>query len=186
VSSTSGRDRFRLRHNFQKAFPFGPASWSRDGRRIAFSRDDGDLYVVDVDEGVSQRIGAGAAAPGTAVFSPQDDRIAFFGAGGVFTIKPDGSDQRRVWSGEVFPFGLRWSPDGRFLFIKRRNRVIDVQTGATVGELEEAGRDHVFTPDSRHIVYACCVRAPTAGPPPVALGRDLFRGRGRVGQAQGS
>jgi hypothetical protein len=158
----------RLRHNFEKAFPFAPASWSRDGRRIAFSSYDGDLYVVDVNEGVSQRIAAGAAAPGTAVFSPQEDRIAFFGAGGVFTIKPDGSDQRRVWSGEVFPFGLRWSPDGRFLFIKRWNRVIDVQTGTTVGELEEAGRDHVFTPDSRHIVYACCLRAPTAGPPPVA------------------
>ena len=55
----------------------------------------------------------------TPAWSPDGDRIAFSRMEGsqfdIYTIKPDGSDERRLTFGPGTKEHPRWSPDGRFL-----------------------------------------------------------------------
>jgi dipeptidyl aminopeptidase/acylaminoacyl peptidase len=132
-------------------YRIGQLSWSRDGRRIAYSEYD-DIYVMDADGSNVERVTATSGGEYGPAFSPDGSKIAFWrgsphgehtvlcmvdletgrirtvkvGAGlfpdwsatgwisydgeggGVYKVRPDGSDAQFVTEGG----SGRWSPDG--------------------------------------------------------------------------
>jgi Tol biopolymer transport system component len=90
------------------------AAWAPDGRHIVVDSITGDatgpygllLYVLDLDDGSSHRIGRGGAA----AWSPDGDRIAYAGENGIWVMGSDGSDPRPVATGACAE--PAWSADG--------------------------------------------------------------------------
>jgi hypothetical protein len=111
--------------------------WSPDGSQIVFSRygskdDNGPLapivdavFVVDSDGGDLRQITPTTLAALNASWSPDGDRIVFqsptgggpLGAGDLYTIRPDGSDTRRLTTGDKATWPS-WTADGRILFTR--------------------------------------------------------------------
>ena len=89
-------------------------AWSPDGTRIAFVRGEETVVVAGADGRNGRRIASGAQSPS---WSPDGERIAFSWDGltaaqqGVFTMRPDGTDKRRLVARFVYS-QLAWSPDG--------------------------------------------------------------------------
>jgi Tol biopolymer transport system component len=102
------------------------ATWSPDGRRIAFSAWNGRqtrIYAVTVADCAVERLGPGANLnAGTADWS-STNLLAFDGTApgatgeGIYTMAADGGDVRRVTDGpDQFP---EWSPEGtRIAFVR--------------------------------------------------------------------
>lgn len=112
-------------------------TWSPDGTRIAFVRDQGtSLCVVDADGSGLQVIAKERGYYQLPSWSPLGDLIAYQSAGhnidheAIFTIRPDGSHERRLRlsrSSAGFP---SWSPDGTQLVYSggERLRIFDLGT----------------------------------------------------------
>ncbi|HET9447295.1 MAG TPA: DPP IV N-terminal domain-containing protein, partial [Steroidobacteraceae bacterium] len=102
------------------------ASYSRDGKRIAFvSSRSGtpQVWVVDAAGGEPKQITQGVDPVGSVEWSPIEDRIAYDVARGggynaqVYYAKPDGTDPKRVTSGgKEDNFSGSFAPDGRYYF----------------------------------------------------------------------
>jgi Tol biopolymer transport system component len=102
------------------------ATWSPDGRRIAFSAWNGrrtKIYAVTVADCTLERLGPRAnVSPGTADWS-STNLLAFDGTApggtkeGIYTMTADGGQVRRVTDGpDFFP---EWSPEGtRIAFVR--------------------------------------------------------------------
>ena len=98
--------------------------WSSDGLRVAFTRgsstgDPGDIFVVILAGHVVSRITHSAAYDHQVAWAPAGHRLVFerdFGdRSAIFTIKPDGTDLRRLTTGRHFDLGPTYSPDARFI-----------------------------------------------------------------------
>jgi hypothetical protein len=87
----------------------GGMSWAPDSRRLAYSGPF-SLWVRIVDVRTGRRLQQidGASGP---LWSPDGARLAVRSAGGLYTVRPDGSDRRRIASA----FDPSWSPDGKWL-----------------------------------------------------------------------
>lgn len=104
----------------------GGASYSRDGKRIAFlSSRSGtpQVWVVDAAGGEPKQITQSTDPVGSVEWSPVEDRIAYDVARGggyntqVYYAKPDGTDAKRVTSGgKEDNFSGSFAPDGRYYF----------------------------------------------------------------------
>lgn len=108
---------------------FGPAaSWSADGRQIAFAATDAtgntskmSVYVVASGRGAPRQLTAPASFVTTAKWSPDSRWIAYDSEGpgfghDLFIIRADGSGQTNLT--EHFAPGIccsRWSPDSKAL-----------------------------------------------------------------------
>ena len=104
-----------------KRLTFGPglqtdATWSPDGRRIAFAWDkDGnfDLFTQSVDSGEPTRITSTTANDTHPAWSPDGRRLVFRSeedGGGLFTVDANGGPVRRITREGLRP---AWMPDGR-------------------------------------------------------------------------
>jgi len=98
----------------------GP-SWSSAGNRIAFARQvtatNWDLYEIS-GRGRTRRLTATSAQETNPEWSPDGRRIAFsrqLGSGrwAVFTMRADGTGERRVTGRRHSAVEPTWSPDGR-------------------------------------------------------------------------
>lgn len=110
------------------------AAWAPDASKIIFISDRNgheDLYLLEGDDPehskftearrfkVKQLTNTPDAEQGVS-FAPKGGRVAFLRAGKLWTMNPDGSDQKAIVS-DVHVFDYDWSPDGRWLVYARRD-----------------------------------------------------------------
>jgi Tol biopolymer transport system component len=111
-------------------------------------------------------------------FSPDGRTIAFAREGHIYTVRPDGSGERRVSSGDALDSRPQISPNGRVILFERRteeNAPAHLYTVAVGGgQAKELAPDTAedtearFSPDGTKIVF---VRTATTGSRPNA---DLY------------
>lgn len=108
------------------------ASFSPDGKSILFASDRGgveDLYLLEPDDPEHpeltrahkfkvKRLTNTPEEESAASFAPKGDRIAFLRAGKLWTMKPDGTEQK-VLVGDQQVFDYDWSPDGKHVVYAR-------------------------------------------------------------------
>jgi tricorn protease len=109
-------------------------AWSPDGNKIIFLSDrhgHDDLYLLEQDDPdhpklaeahrfkVTRLTDTRDAESGVS-FSPDGKRVAFLRGGKLWTMNPDGKDQKLVLN-EVQVFDYDWSPDSRWLVFARRD-----------------------------------------------------------------
>jgi len=136
------------------------ASWSPDGRWIAFTRlkSEGgipDLWLVRQDGCGAHLVVRKAGSP---AWSP-DGRLTFDAAGGIWTAHPDGSGRHRLVSGNVGE--ASWSPDGRRLaYTSWRNGTAEIYVanadGSAARRLTRNAVDDfgaTWSPDGRRILF---------------------------------
>ncbi len=113
------------------AFDHGVA-WSADGRRIIFTSDRNgheDLYLLEPDDPEHPHLTKAhkfktkqlTFTPEEEIgvsFAPDGKRVAFIRAGKLWTMKPDGTDQKVIVSdSQVIDY--EWSPDSKWLAYSR-------------------------------------------------------------------
>jgi TolB protein len=149
---------------------FSPA-WSPDGKLIAYRQnparsDESDIMVVSAQGGSPRNL---TRSPGTAdwspAWSPDGKLIAFFsnrtGGNHIWTMKPDGSQPRRLTRSGFLNEYPSWSPDGRrIVFQTARNGEFDVyvmrRNGGSQRNLSRhPARDQwaSWSPDGRYIAF---------------------------------
>jgi Tol biopolymer transport system component len=98
----------------------GFPSWSPDGTQVVY-RAWGDtaagLRIVDLKAGMVRTLTTGV--DNFPMWSPKGDRIAFSrsadGDFDIYSIRPDGTDVRRLTTAEGNDSHPAWSPDGRYI-----------------------------------------------------------------------
>ena len=122
---------------------------SPDGSRIVFSSDRDNtrqLYLMDIDGGNHVRLTNNDYDNNSPAWSPDGSEIAFSSGGNatpsnLFTIRPDGSNERQVTNREGYNFlSPTWSPDGSRLGAEGGRLGETLQT-----EWGEAGRTQIWT-----------------------------------------
>ena len=145
------------------------ASWSPDGRRIAFTRwvprgDAADVeyvFVMRADGTGVRRLARGRLPD----WSPDGARLAFAREEGprgrehdaVWVMRADGSDAHRLWEGS----GPDWSPDGMSIAFERGGFLdeggstwVSALDGGKPERLADAW-DPAWSPDGKWIVFGC-------------------------------
>jgi Tol biopolymer transport system component/DNA-binding winged helix-turn-helix (wHTH) protein len=115
-ASASPRQRTLTRVTFDDGLQVG-ATWSPDGRFIAYSSDHGgklDIWIQQVSGGDAIQITEGSGNKWAPNWSPDGKYIAFRsenGNGGLFIVPALGGTR---WERRIASFGYypRWSPDG--------------------------------------------------------------------------
>lgn len=157
------------------------ASWSPDGRRIAYeSTRDGrsDLYVMDLASGFIRRVTDGRGFSDNASWSPDGSWIVFRSSragitaplghgrnyGDLYVVHPDGTGLRRLTDQHGFNGDPAWAPDGsRIAFGSDRDGDYDIFTMAQDGtdqlqltNFHRAGGNSArprWSPDGSRIVF---------------------------------
>jgi Tol biopolymer transport system component len=138
-------------------------TYSRDGRQIAFVRfaDGGsDIWVMNSDGSNERRVTETAEGEVQPAFFPGGRSVVFVRSSPttgfeVFSVKLDGSGERRLAVGATFP---TISPNGRWLaFTRRPSRngigLIDLRTGEERVLPSGISQDPDFSPDGKRLVF---------------------------------
>jgi tricorn protease-like protein len=128
-------------------------------------------------------------------FSPDGRTIAFGRGGDLYSVRPDGSGQRRLTSGPELDSAPVVSPNGRLVVFERRSAsgtAADLYTvGATGGRLHPltsgAGDDHSadFSADGRAIVFVRGSAGPEGGNDDLYSIRPSGAGQARLTRTAG-
>lgn len=101
------------------------ASWSPDGKKIAFSARVGkesksDIYIMDADGGSLRQLTKDPATDSAPAWSPDGKRIAFVSDRDgkdhevqIYMMNVDGSEQHRLVETETHDYDPQWSPDSK-------------------------------------------------------------------------
>jgi DNA-binding CsgD family transcriptional regulator/Tol biopolymer transport system component len=165
------------------------ASWSPDSSALAVTVLTGGHFpapgaatpqpfdcqigVRDLASGDSQFIASGTAPH----WSPAGDLIAFSREGSLFTVRPDGSDERMVarWGDlpapTATPFGVprpalspRWSPDGGQIAVGINSHVLVIEAETGESRVVAGGAFPEWSPDGNWLVYSAEEPVPGATP----------------------
>jgi Tol biopolymer transport system component/DNA-binding winged helix-turn-helix (wHTH) protein len=132
------------RLTFDAGLQFG-ATWSPDGRFIAYSADKGgkfDIWVEPVSGGEAVQVTHGPGHNWQPDWSPDGKQIAFRserGGGGLYAVPALGGNETRIASFGYFP---RWSPDGSQLLFRTSLGLANL-----TGHSMVATRLYVVSPD---------------------------------------
>jgi Tol biopolymer transport system component len=101
---------------------YGFPSWAPDGRRLVYRSSDGKssrLFILDTETGESTELKTGSTLVNFPAWSPVDDLIAFTnymdGDYEICTIKPDGTNFKRLTNSPGNDADCAWSPDGKWI-----------------------------------------------------------------------
>ena len=141
IDSDGRRQRRLTEFTYRNAF----ASWSPDGRRIAFGSDrDGnwELYVVDVSTGREERLTQSPGAERYPIWSPDGEHLAFTGSdwvapgstqtvpSNIYRIDLQSRAPRRLTHLAANEIPRAWSPDGgQILVVSEDLFLVDHETG---------------------------------------------------------
>ena len=162
----------------------GDPGWSPDGSLLTFQADRGDypaqqgIYVARADGSHLRRVtepSGDETFDGAPRFAPGGRRLVFTryredGEGGeesaLFTVRVDGSHERRVTSFGLEPGDATWSPDGRSLVFEAypmpssRGDIYSVRRDGshlrnltTNNDDTEGSSDPVWSPDGKLILF---------------------------------
>jgi TolB protein len=166
ISSDGKRERLLVpvRKTDQDVWP----TWSPDGKRIAFVReDDGAFvtYVVGRDGGKPRRLLEPALARNdpnwsvltaselTPAWSPDGKRIAYDSGDGVLVVATIANNKRVTVPTEGLVFEPAWSPDGSEMALQCDGTlcIVDLPTSETRTLLGDSGHPS-WSPDGRQVV----------------------------------
>jgi TolB protein len=147
--------------------------WSPDGRSIVFTSDrtgDPEIFVLDLAARTPRQLTRTPGRDAHPSFSPDGQLIAFQSPRGdghtnLYTMRADGSDQRRITSHAGFAGVPVWSHDGKTIAYqwtprlqaeKWRLMLLDVASGRTEQISDGTANDQVpnWTGDHRLIFYS--------------------------------
>ena len=77
------------------------------------NEDETNLWMLPTAGGSPRRLGNIVGRD--AAWSPDAQKIAYFSGSGIYVVKPDGTDSRRLGTTQGKPRFSRWSPDGHLL-----------------------------------------------------------------------
>jgi tricorn protease len=109
-------------------------TWSRDSKKIIFASDRNgfeDLYLLEPDDPEHpllveahkfkiKQLTSTPEAEVAAGFSPDGKQVAFIRAGRLWTMKPDGTNQKLLVN-ETEVTDYEWSPDSKYICYSRRD-----------------------------------------------------------------
>jgi dipeptidyl aminopeptidase/acylaminoacyl peptidase len=103
--------------------------WSADGTKIAFTRGDGQVAVMNADGTGLQILASDPPQGRDPAFSPDGTKIVFSSnrdnyAGQIYVMSSDGTGVTRLTNGGAFgeyDIVPRWSPDGTKIVFNREN-----------------------------------------------------------------
>jgi hypothetical protein len=125
------------------------ASTNADGSVLIYVASNG-LRRVDVVTGAVTTLALSGDVP---AYSPTEPRIATVVNGAIMIAGEDGSASRAVTgAGQIAPFTMAWSPDGRWLIASDGNFtpvIVELATGLTIPLSYLDGSSNISLPDWR-------------------------------------
>ena len=180
VIDADGKNRRRLSNRFIKDAEWQP-SWSRDGKRIAYTStgamDIGGghwrIYVIDADGENRRRLSNDAVDDSYPSWSPDGERIAFVsirdgrGHYDIYVMDADGSNQQRLTENPGHDWQPSWSPNGeRIAFTSARAAGEDERQNWDIYVMDTDGKNQrrltrnaspdtnpSWSPDGKRIVF---------------------------------
>jgi TolB protein len=149
------------------------------GDRIAFSAGSSfwlsglslnySIYVMDVGESGVTRLTQGARIDAMPAWSPQGDKIAYYGSEGLYIVDTDGSGRLElVWRGSTM--SPAWSPDGSKIAFADKGSLyaLDIESRQAVPLTDDSltSDDPAWSPDGKQIAFTIMpfMRTPGGGP----------------------
>jgi Tol biopolymer transport system component len=149
----------------------GDFAWSPDGRRLAFARSSGGLFVVHADGSGKRRL-TGDRRVGRLAWSPDGSRIAYTSRRKgswkmkIYVVSSVGGTARLLVSKRMIHDFLAWSPNGRQIAFERGRfacgddacllGIYVMHADGTAAHLlaRRVDGDFAWSPDGRRIAFS--------------------------------